>query len=573
MGARRATPESRSVRDYRHDAQRLNNPEAGLARYETEAVPVKRYAYDPHLDPQLVWSGKGERTSFDVDAVSIHVHERLSTEAIIRGLKKEPPQLALFAEPDLPRSKEVEFYQHEVDWSNRLILGDSLVVMTSLLERERMAGQVQCIYIDPPYGIGFSSNFQPRMSSRQVKENDESLTREPEQIKAFRDTWTLGVHSYLTYLRDRFLASYELLAETGSIFLQINDTNLHYARALLDEVFGADNFVSLISFKKKKMPLGETFLFTLGDYIVWYAKDKKAAATKFRRLFIPKLDGDNSAFNYVELSSGERVSLADYRDKYGERLPADARPFQSMDLRSSGRTESCVFPVEFDGTVFSPGRGKSWKTNRDGMERLRQANRLFAPKDTLRYVLYLDDYPVSELSNVWMDTQGATDPVYVVQTATKVVERCILMCTDPGDLVLDPTCGSGTTPYIAERRGRRWIAIDTSAVALSLARERILPATFPYFRLVDDIRGVRSGFRYGTASHVTLGAIAQAKPPEDVPLYDQPEVETMKIRVSGPFTVEALSRYVANPLQDGVPPDPGEVTAISDHVNDLLTAL
>src|SRR6266508_152471 len=308
MGARRATPESRSVRDYRHDAQRLNNPEAGLARYETEAVPVKRYAYDPHLDPQLVWSGKGERTSFDVDAVSIHVHERLSTEAIIRGLKKEPPQLALFAEPDLPRSKEVEFYQHEVDWTNRLILGDSLVVMTSLLERERMAGQVQCIYLDPPYGINYNSNFQARISNRSPRDSDEALTREPEQVQAYRDTWTLREHSYLTYLRDRLLVARELLADSGSIFVQIGEDNLHRIRLLLDEVFGAHNAIATITIQKTG-GLGTRLLTVISDYVVWFAKDKERV--KYRQLYRPRDERTPtlSSRNTTELSS-QMVAVA-----------------------------------------------------------------------------------------------------------------------------------------------------------------------------------------------------------------------------------------------------------------------
>jgi adenine-specific DNA-methyltransferase len=560
------------VDDYRHThVNRLNIPDAGLLQYvdRDEAAVIDM---DPRSDPVLQWVKKDPR-DLVIPAPTLYTHESLSAMAVMSSIRREPAQPQLFDDPDLDRTQKVQAYEHPVKWRNRLILGDSLQVMGSLLERERMAESVSCIYFDPPYGINFSSNFQRRLSSRVVKESDDYLTREPEQVKAYRDTWTLGVHSYLTYMRHRLIACRELLKEDGSIFVQINDLHLHHVRHLLDEVFGADNFVAIISFKKKKMPLGETFLFTLGDYIVWHTKNKSAASSKFRRLYAAKDEDDAAGFSYVELPSGERLSRADCIKMYGLDALRKGRLFQSMDMRSSGRTESCVFDVDFDGRIFSPRGGKSWKTNAEGMDVLRRENRLFAPGDSLRYVLYLDDYPVSELSNHWLDTQGATDPSYVVQTSTKVVDRCILMTTDPGDLVFDPTCGSGTTAYVCENRGRRWITADTSAVALALARERLLTSTYPYFKLRDPEAGVASGFVYKTAAHLTLGSLTRAEPSEPVPLYDQPEIEPSKVRVSGPFTVEALSRYAVNPLQDDVPPDPQEVTATSDHVNELLDAL
>ncbi len=549
------------VKDYRHEEKRPNNPPAGLATYDKTAPSRKLYSYDPHLDPQLVWAGKAERLSFEVENVALHIHERISTAAIIRAVQREEPQRELFADPQLPLTQQIEFYQHPMDWANRLILGDSLLVMNSLLERELMTGKAQMIYFDPPYGVNYKSNFQPglRKPDPSVQDKDENLTREPEQIKAYRDTWVLGVHSYLTYLRDRLVLCRELLAQTGSIFLQISDDNLHHARELLDEVFGANNFVQLVAFKKKKMPLRETFMAGVADYLLWYARDRDAAQEKFHRLFGETPCGEDSDFNYVELPNGKRISVAEVLKVQGE-IPPGARYFQSMDLRSSGRTESCIFPFEFKGRTFTPGGGKSWKTNKEGMERLREARRLFAPKDTLRYVLYHDDYPVSELTHMWMDTQGAQDMRYVVETATKIIQRCLLMTTDPGDLVFDPTCGSGTTALVAEQWGRRWITCDTSRVAIALARQRLLTATFPYFRLAYPARGVSGGFTCESAPHVTLGSIAQCEPSQPVTLYDRPMVDTSKVRVSGPLTVEAI------PVPASTSPDDALVSGLQTNV-------
>ena len=299
--------------------------------------------------------------------------------------------------------------------------------MTSLAEKEGLKGKVQAIYLDPPYGITFRSNWQVSTRKREVKDKAEDATRQPEQVRAFRDTWKLGIHSYLAYLRDRLVVARELLTETGSVFVQIGDENAHLVRCVLDEVFGSENFIGNIAFKKKKMPLGETYIFTMCDYLVWYGKDSKQ--TKFKKLFTSRDDSTAGDYGYVEFPSGECLSRAKMGDDVG--VPAGGRLFQSMDLRSSGRTESCVFEFEFAGKNFFPSGGKSWKTNLDGMQKLVVANRLFCTRDSLRYKLYFDDYPVQELSHMWMDTQGATDKDYVVQTSTKVVERCLLMATDP----------------------------------------------------------------------------------------------------------------------------------------------
>ena len=549
-----AKPRKRPIKNYVHsDEERLNNPPVGLVTPDTDKDAGKKgYAFDPHLDPQLQWAGKAERTSFEVPIVSLHVHERIDPHAIVEAVKRRDgngPQLSLFARPEEnpPIRDAIEFYQHKHNWTNRLIAGDSLLVMNSLIEKEGLGGQVQMVFIDPPYGIKYKSNFQPFVNKRNVAESnkDDDLTQEPEMLKAFRDTWELGIHSYVSYLRDRLLLAKDMLYESGSIFVQISDENLHLVRNLLDEVFGPDNFIALIAFKKKKMPLGETFIFTMCDYLVWYGKNKKE--TKFHRLFVDRDMGVGTDFSYVELEDGECLTATECVKRHGE-VPANAKCFQSMDMRSSGRTEGCVFEYEFDGRRFFPSGGKSWKTNEAGMKRLDSLNRLFAPGDSLRYKYYFDDYPVMELSHMWMDTQGATNMTYVVQTSEKVVQRCLLMTTDPGDLVFDPTCGAGTTALMAEHWGRRWITCDTSRVALTLAKQRFMCAVYPYYQLAHPGEGVQSGFQYKTAAHTTLGSLAGEEPSPEVTLYDQPLIDTKKARVSGPFTAEAVPAPAVQPL-------------------------
>ena len=541
-----AKSRKRPIKNYVHaDKERLNNPPVGLVTPDTDKDAGKRhYVFDPHLDPQLQWAGKAERTSFEVPIVSLHVHERIDPHAIVETVKRRNgngPQLSLFAQPEEnpPIRDAIEFYQHKHNWTNRLIAGDSLLVMNSLIEKEGFGSQVQMVFIDPPYGIKYKSNFQPFVNKRNVAEadKDDDLTQEPEMLKAFRDTWELGIHSYISYLRDRLLLAKDMLHESGSIFVQISDENLHLVRNLLDEIFGPDNFIALIAFKKKKMPLGETFIFTMCDYLVWYGKNKKE--TKFHRLFVDREVGLGTDFSYVELEDGECLTVTECVKRHGE-VPATAKFFQSMDMRSSGRTEGCVFEYEFDGRWFSPSGGKSWKTNEAGMKRLDSLNRLFAPGDSLRYKYYFDDYPVMELSHMWMDTQGATKMTYVVQTSEKVVQRCLLMTTDPGDLVFDPTCGAGTTALMAEHWGRRWITCDTSRVAVTLAKQRFMCAVYPYYQLAHPGEGVQSGFQYKTAAHTTLGSLTGEEPSPEVTLYDQPLIDTKKVRVAGPFTAEAV---------------------------------
>lgn len=537
----------KEIDSYDHKgAKRKNNPQVGLVSAATDKLNGQTtYQHDPYIDPHLSWAGKTEGLSFDVQNVSLHVHERIDSKRIAQAFLKrqENPhelQLSLFDQPENepPLNKAIDFYRHEQDWTNRLIAGDSLLVMNSLLHKEGMAGKVQMVYIDPPYGIKYNSNFQPFTNKREVKDGkDEDIPAEPEMIQAFRDTWELGVHSYLTYLRNRLLLAKELLHESGSCFVQISDENIHHVREIMDETFGKDNFVSLLAFKKKKMPLGETYIFTMCDYLIWYARDIKN--TKFHRLYIEREKGEGTDFNYIEFPDGEVSTITDALKKNRE-IPKDARFFQSMDMRSSGRTESCVFEYGFNGRKFFPSSGKSWKTNRDGMKKLEEQGRLFAPGDSLRCKFYYEDYPVTELSHMWMDTQGATDMVYVVQTSEKVIQRCLLMTTDPGDLVLDPTCGSGSTAYVAEQWGRRWITCDTSRVAVTLAKQRLMTAKFDYYELAHSAEGVKSGFKYHTVPHVTIGSIANNEPPKKEILYDNPVVERGKVRVAGPFTVEAV---------------------------------
>lgn len=560
--------------DYRHDATRKNNPPAGLIDFDRPPKqPSRTYAYDPHLDPQLQWAGKAEHTSFEVDTVSLHIHERISAQAIIRSVKREDAQKSLFGESDLPESQAIDFYQHDVGWANRLILGDSLLVMNSLLEREQMAGKVQCIYIDPPYGVRFNSNFQAAISRRDVKDGDDgSLTREPEQIQAYRDTWTLGIHSYLTYLRDRLVIARDLLGERGSVFVQISDENVHRVRLVLDEVFGAENFVSLIPFVKTA-GLGASGLPTICDYLLWYARYRDGL--KYNQIYAPREAGDpgSEQYSWLELAGGDRRRMTAIELENPRVLPAHARPYRIDNLTSGAFRENTTIPYEFENRVFHPGADKCWKTTKDGLDRLAAARRLQAVGNTLGYVRFIDDFPVQPRKALWTDTGTggfADDKHYVVQTTQKAILRCVLMTTDPGDLVLDPTCGSGTTAFVAEQWGRRWITCDTSRVAMAIARQRILTARYPYYSLRSD--RVRDGFVYKSVPHVTLKSIAQnlrldacktqegrqrliRECADQEVLYDQPEEDKGKVRVSGPFTVEAIP--VASMEDPGDVPVPG----------------
>lgn len=577
-GRRKGTPSDTgdAVASYKHSAKRRNIPLAGIeAQGVVRAEPKLRYEYNPHLPPVLLsapdaatvdrlpellatarqrplteeetrllasalrrhepwleWSGKREKPWFEVDPVALHIHERISTQAILRVLAREDVQRDLFADPQQSYAQAVQFYQHDVDWSNRMILGDSLQVMASLARREDLAGRVQMIYIDPPYGIKFASNFQPQIRKRDVKDREQDLTREPEMVRAYRDTWTLGIHSYLAYLRDRVAVAKELLAETGSIFVQISQENMHRVRSLLDEVFGAANAISIIVFRKTTgagSPTGyvdalpQTF-----DILLWYAKDK--AKVRFNRLFMPRSVDEDSNLRWLEALTGERRTMVREEVENSGGIPSSLQPFRPNPLTSQSSGETTIFEVEVGREKFIPRKG-GWKTNRVGMQRLLQAERLMSLGNTLCFVRYLEDFPMRPVIDVWDDTRSSgfgEDKIYVVQTNAKVIERCLLMTTDPGDLVLDPTCGSGTAAYVAEQWGRRWITCDTSRVALALARQRLMTARFLYYQLrplgADDIQlnpngswltdptgqvSGKSTFKCKTIPHITLKSIAR----------------------------------------------------------------
>ena len=594
------TKDGKSAQAYDHKKEKLLlRPDVGLQPQFKQKKPPKTYRYDPSLDPALSWdvnadreraealiakiektkdvaeaklvaaelrqmsrpflnwAGNAERREFTVPTLPLFVHERLSTQAILQSVKSHKRDrqqtLALFADEELDTTDRLlKAYQHETDWVNRLILGDSLVVMNSLLQYEGLGGKVQVIYMDPPYGVKFGSNFQPFIRRRDVKHGDDAdLTREPEMVQAYRDTWELGLHSYLTYLRDRLLLCRELLHPSGSVFVQIGDENLHHVRELLDEIFGSQNHVAIVTFRKKGMPLGAQYLEGTADFLLWYARDR--VRLKYRQLFQKKDVQGDSHWDRVELPDGVRRKMTPEEISDHSLLPAGATPYQLHQLYPAGVNPSGLFEFGFEGKRYSPPPGRSWKTNVNGMRRLAAAGRLEPYKggETLRYVLKLSDYPVTPLNNLWADLAAAADTIYVVQTNVEVLKRCILMTTDPGDLVLDPTCGSGTTAYVAEQWGRRWISIDTSRVPLALARQRLLTATFQYYELRDPTRGPAGGFVYkqkqnqkgeevgAIVPHITLKSIAQNEPPQEEVLVNRPEVESGIVRVSGPLVVEA----------------------------------
>ena len=519
------------------DASRKNIPTAeyqtALAEDDRSPIEVAYGRSNRDLDPQFVWRGKDVADWADlvVPAPPLFIQEKVHPKALIDDLLRrsaearaeDAPQVDLFADfnglPD--DNARTEFYQHDANWANRMILGDSLQVMASLAEREGLRGKVQCIYIDPPYGIKFNSNFQWSTTSRDVRDGKaEHITREPEQVKAFRDTWRDGIHSYLTYLRDRLTVARDLLTESGSVFVQIGDENVHRVRAVMDEVFGEDNFFSLIQYRALT-PLGSRGLSNVYDYIVWYAKEKSQA--KYRNVQVDRPMEDEPEFTYRDDGSGAYEKLS--------APPSDpAGVFKRSSLYSSGYTPTCIYDFDFLGRTIRPSGRKSWRTNQDGMRRLITANRLFNLGTSTYYRQFFTDAPMRQMENTWTDTAaGFSDTkVYVVQTHEKIIARCMLMATDPGDLVLDPTCGSGTTAYVAEQWGRRWITIDTSRVALALARARVMGARYPYYLLSDSPEGrqkeaelsrkapsesptagaVRQGFVYERVPHITLRSIA-----------------------------------------------------------------
>ena len=493
--ARRKGKAGRDIAMYEHpDKERVNNPPVGLVTPETDRdAGDKSYSHDPHLDPHLSWSGKAEHTSFEVPTVSLHVHERIDPRTIIEAVRKtrEPEeQGSLFAAPEEnpPLRQAIEFYRHRHNWTNRLIAGDSLLVMNSLIEKEGLAGQVQMVYMDPPYGIRYGSNFQPFVNRRQVTDGrDADLTAEPEQIRAFRDTWELGVHSYLSYLRDRLLLARELLHKRGSCFVQIGKENVHRVGMLMDEVLGAENRMATVSYATTGASSAGT-LPQVADYLLWYARDRT------------QVNPDE------HLPQGARI----YR-----RMPLD-----SQGVSTTGRSEA----YEHDGHVIPCRPGRQWAVSHSGLDRLAELGRLDVPtsRESLSWKRYESEVPGRRINSIWPAPMSASNKRYVVETATKVVQRCMLMATDPGDLVFDPTCGSGTAAYVAEQWGRRWITCDTSRVATALAKQRLMTARFAYYDLAHSNEGVG----------------------------DAPDIDRSKARVTGPFTVEAVPAPSVLPLDD-----------------------
>ena len=571
----------RDIETYAHtDKERVNNPPAGLVTPETDRDAGRRtYAHDPHLDPQLSWAGKAEHTSFEVPTVSLHVHERIDPRTIVEAVRKRngvQPQMSLFAAPkdNPPLRQAIEFYRHRHNWSNRLIAGDSLLVMNGLIEKEGLGGQVQTVYLDPPYGIRYGSNFQPFVNRREVIDGrDEDLTSEPEQIRAFRDTWELGIHSYLAYLRDRLLLACELLHASGSCFVQIGDENVHCVGMAMDEIFGAENRVATISYATTGGSSANT-LPQVADYLLWYAKDR--TRVKYRQLYEPLTRAEViqffSSYVMVELPGGEcrKPTLEECFDP-NSYLPEGTRIYRRMPLLSRGdSTTGRSEPYEWNNQVFHCPTGQQWRvSNPEGLDRLAELGRLDAAgaQSSLSWKRYEDEVPGRRINNIWAAPMSPTDKRYVVETAIKPIQRCILMTTDPGDLVFDPTCGSGTTAYVAEQWGRRWITCDTSRVAIAIARQRLMTSNYDYYELAHPDEGVGAGFRYRSVATVSARTLAYDEPPNETMLYDQPHSDRRKARVTGPFTVEAVPAPVVtavDEIMDAYPdPDPSPTADLS----------
>ena len=606
---------------YEHPDTLPNNPTQELSGFaEDEENAPTRYPRDTALDPQLVWKGKDQQndTDLEVQAVPIYTQEHIQPQAIIENLRaqqqRESDQIEMLFEGfnDLEFSQKIEFYEHEQNWRNRFILGDSLAVMNSLAEKEQLKNGVQMIYFDPPYGIKFSSNWQVSTRKREVSNTKiEDVTPQPEQVKAFRDTWERGIHSYLAYLRDRLTVARELLTDSGSIFVQISDENVHRVRCILDEVFGSENFVGEIIFKTRSTSTSK-HLSILNDFVLWYAKDQERL--KFYSLFIEK--DLSSRFSAAELANGKTVPTFS-GGNLNSNLPEGTNFFSSSSLASTSGGETATIPFIFRDKKYKPASGRGWRCSLDGLSRLAKTNRIICTDTTIRYKYYFSDFSYTELGNLWDDQLSAQDKSYIVQTNATVLQRCILMTTDPGDLVFDPTCGSGTTAYAAEQWGRRWITVDTSRVALALARTRLMAAKYPYYRL-ENANDIKQGFTYKTVPHISLKDIANnteideihavyvekldplrtemnrlinqnweewevpietdpkwdpefqklhrewvslkrdrqhemdestAKYATNETLYDQPYEDRKRVRVTGPFTVESLSpHFVLDPV-------------------------
>ena len=543
------------IESIKHKDKRTNIPTEELRGFvddDEKAPELIRYRRDTSLDPQLVWQGKDKQdiNDLEVEWGAIHIQEKIQPEAIIEDLRAttqcDSSQPDLFNDFNgIEFQDYIDFYNHEQNWSNRMILGDSLLVMNSLAEKERLKGLVQTIYIDPPYGLRFGSNWQVSTRKRAVKDGKvEDVTRQPEQIKAYRDMWTLGIHSYLSYLRDRLTVARELLTESGSVFLQIGDENVHLVRCLMDEVFGIENFVGEIIFKTRSTSTRKN-LSTLNDYILWYSKN--ISLLKFRRFYEEK-SVDLARFKFADID-GEIFSASDV-EKFDTK---DAKYFSSSSLFSTSGGDTSRIPFEFHNKSYTPATSRGWRCSLQGLRRLTLADRIFNQGNSIRYKYFHDDFPYIDMGNLWNDQISEQNKSYAVQTATKAIQRCLLMTTDPGDLVLDPTCGSGTTAYVAEEWGRRWITIDTSRVALALARTRLMEAKYPYYLLADSPEGtmkeaalandpnravntkksgdIKRGFVYERVPHITL-KIANNPEIDDIHAKWQVQLEPLRVEIN-----------------------------------------
>ena len=604
---------NRPVSSFKHEDKRAAIPDSAHQGEEQMAISgqpewskyqVFRHEFQRGRDPELYWLGKYKNDDEDnpdympqlrTDIRSLYKHEDIRPEAIIDSLyelhehKSESAkmQLDLFGDWFDEEEDELErlagYYKHSDNWQNRLIQGDSLLVMNSLLNREGMKGQVQCIYFDPPYGIKYGGNWQMKINNRNVKDTDNNISGEPEMIKAYRDTWELGIHSYLSYLRDRLVMARELLTESGSCFVQISDENVHLVRNLMDEIFGSENYISQVIYTKTSGFTSST-IGNVADFIIWYAKDINQV--KIRKLFsIRDYDSDGGEFRNIELKDKTRMPLSEWENINGHKFfyrnkPDGSKLYSLADLTSQTGSDCIRYPVEYKGKTYTISTDRGWRTSKAGMERLLKLNRVENSKNFIRYVFYFEDFPYIEINNLWSDTgtnqMEGGGKLYVVQTSTKTIQRCILMTTDPGDLVLDPTCGSGTTAYVAEQWGRRWITIDTSRIALNIAKKRLTTALYPYYKTHDesDNPNIRRGFKYKKVPHITLKALANDLPYDEETLYDQPEEDKKRIRVSGPFTVETLqSLDVSSPesLNDKQN-DFDEYTAFTERIFNNLKA-
>ena len=546
---------TKSLKNYKHKGKRKNIPEVGLVTSSTDkALDKKKYKFDPFLNPNLEWAGKVEKDLLEIDNVSLHVHERIDPKQLIEKLKNQDQkkdnnsqdrQLNFFDNPDFekPLNKALQFYQHESDWSNRLIAGDSLLVMNSLLEKEGMAGKIQTIFMDPPYGINFRSNFQPFTNQKIVKENDDAIPHEPEMIKAFRDTWELGIHSYLSHLRDRILLCKELLNETGSMFLQINDKNLHHAQEVMEEIFGESNYFGLICFQKVASPLAaENSMPSKLDFLLWYCKD--ITKVKYHKLFYKRKNDIDVGYNNIELENGERRKLTSDEIDGKVKIPK-GKLFKPIDLFKSG--PGSKFEIKVNGKIYDSGK-KWWGQKKEDIQKLVDLKRVVPYGNSLTFIRYLEDFPYKQLENLWDGLSGARDKVYVVQTNEEIIKRCLLMTSDAGDIVFDPTCGGGTSAVASERMGRKWITCDSSRVALNLSRKRLMTEVYDYYKLNNPEEGVSGGIKYKQVERLTPSIIAQGHEGKKETIYLEPEVDINTKRVTGPFTVEAVpSIRVKNP--------------------------